>query len=363
MISYPREMSFGLGVIGCGSIGGVHAHAARRAGIRVVGAWDILPERATALALEHGGQTAPSIDALLAMAGIDAVAVAVPNDRHSECASKALRAGKHVLLEKPMAMNAAECDEILALAKNSAGQLQLGFVCRQSPAALVAKRWIDAGRMGEIYHIKASLYRRRGIPGLGGWFTTKKHSGGGPLIDLGVHVIDLALHLGGHRAVERVSGVTWSKFGHPIADYRYTSMWAGPPKLDGTCDVEDGATALIRCAGGLTIEVNVTWAANIPTGSTVDGISVWGSRGGVFFDIFGKDVSIAAEEAGMLVDIKPQFDAPNPTDQAWDEQYRHFALMVTKGKTPIATGAQGRSLQAVLDAIYQSAELNREVEL
>lgn len=356
-------MSFGLGLIGCGVIGTVHAQTARRAGVQLVGAWDVIPDRAAAIANEFGGIAAPSIDALLAMKGIDAVAIAVPNHRHCACACRALQAGKYVLLEKPMALNSAQCDEILAAAQSSKGLLQLGFVCRGSPTARVAKKWIDAGRFGEIYHIKARLHRRRGIPGLGGWFTTKSQSGGGPLIDLGVHVLDLALHLAGHPKVERVSGTTWSKFGNPISDYRFTSMWAGPPKFDGVFDVEDGATALIRCAGGLTIELNVTWAANIQEDSTQDGISIWGTRAGAFFAVLGDEVAIATEEAGMLVNISPEFDATNPTEQAWDEQYRHFIEMVTQRKTPFATGAQGRSLQSVIDAIYLSAELNQEVEV
>ncbi|MSR69608.1 MAG: Gfo/Idh/MocA family oxidoreductase [Phycisphaerales bacterium] len=356
-------VTFGLGLIGCGGIANVHAQAARRAGIKVVGGWDVLPERAQVLTKEHGGVASASIDELLAMKSVDAVVVAVPNDRHCECACAALKAGKHVLLEKPMALSRGQCDEILAVAQTSSGSLQMGFVCRQSPTALAAKKWIDSGRFGEIYHIKASLYRRRGIPGLGGWFTTKCHSGGGPLIDLGVHLIDLSLHLAGHPKVERVSGMTWSKFGSPIADYRFTSMWAGPPQLGGTFDVEDAATALIRCAGGLTIELNVTWAANIPDGSTRDGIAIWGSRAGAYFDVLGKDLAIATEEEGMLVDLKPQFDATNPLDQAWDEQYRHFAQLVTQRKTPVATGGQGRSLQCVIDAIYESSRMNREVEV
>ncbi len=355
--------TFGLGMIGCGGIGNVHAQTARRAGIEIVGAWDVLPDRAQKLVTEHGGAAQQSIGELLAMKSVDAVVVAVPNDCHCACACAALRAGKHVLLEKPMALSRAECDEILAAEKQSSGSLQMGYVCRQSPTALAAKKWIDSGRFGEIYHIKASLYRRRGIPGLGGWFTTKRQSGGGPLIDLGVHVIDLALHLAGHPKVERVSGKTWSHFGSPIADYCFTSMWAGPPKIDGVFDVEDAATALIRCAGGLTIELNVTWAANIPEGTSRDGISIWGRDAGAFFEVLGKDLTIATQEEGMLVDLKPQFDATNPMDQAWDEQYRHFAQMVMQRKTPVATGHHGRSLQCVIDAIYESSKLNREVEV
>ncbi len=356
-------MAIGLGLIGCGAIGKVHAQTAHRAGVSVAGAWDLLPERSASLVKEHGGVACASLADLLAMPAINAVIVAVPNDCHCACACAALAAGKHVLLEKPMALTTAQCDEILAAAKTSRGSLQLGFVCRQSQTARAVKHWIDEGRFGEIYHIKATTIRRRGIPGLGGWFTTKRHAGGGPLIDLGVHLIDLSLHLAGHPRVERVSGVTWSKFGSPIRDYRYTSMWAGPPLLDGTFDVEDAATALIRCAGGLTIELTVTWAANIPEGTTRDGISIWGSRAGAFLDVMGNELSIASEEEGMLVDIKPQFATENGLDLAWDEQFRHFTQMVTQQKKPVATGDHGRVLQQVIEAIYESSKANREVEL
>ncbi len=356
-------MSFGLAIIGCGAIGTVHAQTARRAGVTVTGAWDVLPERSKAFAKEFGGRGCASIDELLSMPAIDAVVIAVPNDRHHACACAALAAGKHVLLEKPMALTRAQCDEIVAAERASAGSLQMGFVCRQSPTSLAAKQWIDAGRFGEIYRIRASMTRRRGIPGLGGWFTTKRHSGGGPLIDLGVHLIDLSLHLAGHPHVERVSGVTWSKFGSPIRDYRYTSMWAGPPNLAGTFDVEDAASALIRCAGGLSIELTVAWAANIPEGSTRDGISIWGTRAGAFFEVMGGELSIATEEEGMLVDIKPQFEAANALDLAWDGQFRHFTQMVTQRKTPVATGDQGRLLHGVIEAIYESSSANREIEL
>lgn len=268
-----------------------------------------------------------------------------------------------MLLEKPMSIDVAGCDEILKAAHSAKGKLQIGFVCRGTPAALAVQRFVQGGRLGKIHHIKASMYRRRGIPGLGGWFTTKKHSGGGPLIDLGVHVLDLALHLCGHPKVQRVSGVAWSKFGSPIADYKYTWMWAGPPKLDGSFDVEDGAMALIRCAGDLTIELNVTWATNMPEGSIKDGIAIWGDKGGAHFEVLGKEATIATEEEGMIVDIKPLIHAPDPMEQAWDEQYRLFSKVVTENQQPTATGAHGRALAQAIAAIYQSSKENREVEL
>src|SRR5690606_17392739 len=151
----------------------------------------------------------------------------------------ALKAGKDVLVEKPMGLNANECREMNAAAKAKDRILQVGFVQRYSSVATTVKKFVDAGRLGNIYHAKANYYRRRGIPGLGGWFTTKALSGGGPLIDLGVHVIDLITYLMGSVRPVRVSGKVYANFGKRMKDYVFESMWAGPPRLDGVCDVED----------------------------------------------------------------------------------------------------------------------------
>jgi len=356
-------MAFGIGIIGCGGIGDVHAQAATRAGLPIVAVWDIKPERAEQFAAAHGARACASIDDLLAIKEIAAVAVCVPNDQHHPCAMKALAAGKHVLLEKPMAMDVAQCDEIATAATRARTALQIGFVCRGSPAARCVKAFIDAGRFGRIEHIKCALYRRRGIPGLGGWFTTKARSGGGPLIDLGVHMLDLSLWLAGSPRPLRASGATSRGLGAAMQGYTYTWMWAGPPKYDGVCDVEDSATALVRCEGGLTIEMNVTWAANLPDGHLKDGLCVIGSKAGAAFQVFGKEVSIATEEEGHLVDLKPHFVAEDPERQMWDEQYRQFIDAVEGRAKPHADAAAGRRVQALVEAIYRSADESREVEV
>jgi predicted dehydrogenase len=353
----------GLGVVGAGAIGSVHAETAVRHGVRVVGAWDLRPERARALVARHGGTAAADLDDLLAMPEVNAVAVAVPNVAHAECAVRALERGKHVLLEKPMAMSLVECDRILAAAKASGRTLQIGFVCRGTPTAVAARRMVEAGRLGRIYHAKCSVYRRRGIPGLGGWFTTKALSGGGPLIDLGVHVLDLVRTLAGRPAAERVSGALYSNFGAPIDRYRFVEMWAGPPRTDGTFDVEDHATALLRCAGGLTVELNVTWAMNQPDGALRDGVFLFGDRGGLAFQIFGDSITLATEEDERIVDVKPALPPGNATDAAWDAQYRQFVDAVAGRRPPEATGADGRAVQAWIEAIVRSSAEGREIEV
>jgi predicted dehydrogenase len=362
-IGGQSERAIGLGVIGAGAIGTVHAESALRNGVRLVAVWDVQGARADVLASNRGGASARTLDDLLAMPEVDAVAVAVPNASHAECAIRALEAGKHVLLEKPMAMSVAECDRILAAAERSGTTLQLGFVCRGTPASQAAKRFVDAGRLGRIYHAKCSIYRRRGIPGLGGWFTNRAQSGGGPLIDLGVHVIDLVRYLTGKPQATRVSGACYANFGHPISAYRYVEMWAGPPRADGLFDVEDHATALIRCEGGLTIEVNVTWAMNQPDGALKDGIFLFGDRGGLAFQVFGSDVTLATEEEGRIVDVKPILEPGDALARAWDAQYQQFIMAIRRGVRPHATGADGRAIQAIVEAIERSSAEAREVSI
>ncbi len=358
-------MALRLGIVGAGSIGTVHAEAAQRNGVAVAAAWDVDPARSEALAKRFGGTAYPSLDALLAARDVDAVAIAVPNNAHATCALAALAARKHVLLEKPMAMDVAECDRILAAHREARTVLQLGFVCRGSPTAHAAKQFVDAGRLGRIYHAKCSIYRRRGIPGLGGWFTNKSLSGGGPLVDLGVHVLDLARWLCGKPKALRASGALYATFGSPIANYRFVEMWAGPPRLAGICDVEDHATALLRFEGGLSIEMNVTWAMNQPDGALRDGIFLFGDKGGAAFQVFGNELTIATEEEGRIVDVKPALEpALNSGDalaKAWDRQYQQFLAATTKGIAPHATGDDGRAIQAILAAIERSSREGCEV--
>lgn len=357
-------MAFKLGIIGAGAIGNVHAETATRAGIPIVAVWDVNPAKGESFGRKYpAAKVCGSVQELLAMKDVDAAIVAVPNASHAQVACEALEAGKATFLEKPMAMSVAECDRIIHVLDRTKGRLQMGFVCRGTPASRTVKHFIDAGRFGSIYHIKCSLYRRRGVPGLGGWFTTKAMSGGGPLIDLGVHVLDLSLYLAGNPRAERVSGVTYANFGRRMKDYVYTDMWAGPPRFEGTCDVEDHATALIRCAGGLTIELNVTWAMNVDERKMSNGITIFGDQAGCFYPIFGKELTIATESERRVADLTPEFQSGNTEHAAWDEQYRMFRQLVESGTPAHADAKAGRAVQAVIEALYRSNAQAREVEV
>ncbi len=353
-------MSLGIGIVGAGTIGNVHTDAAKRVGLNVAAAWDVNPDAAQRLVRKHPEVAAcASLDDLLARDEVDAVVVAVPNQHHAEVAIAAMRAGKDVLLEKPMALNVAECDAIISAMRKTGRILQMGFVLRQTAVARTVKQFVEEGQLGEIYHIKASVYRRRGIPGLGGWFTTKAVSGGGALIDLGVHVIDLGMHLAGHPTPTRVSGAWYSRFGSPLDSYRYVDMWAGPPRYEGTFDVDDAATGLVRFDSDLTLELNATWAMNLPDGTLPSGMALLGDRGGCFFELFGDTVTLATEQRGRLVDVTPHA----PKRDMWEGQWRAFQEAVEQRSTPVATAQHGRAVQSVVDALYESGTQRREVEV
>ena len=253
-----------IGIIGCGAIGSVHADAyAKVPEAEVAALCDILPDKLKAKAERHKiGRTYDDYHKLLADPEIDAVSVCVPNHMHAPIAIDAFKAGKHVFLEKPMTLNAEIGKTILAARDASGKKLQMGMVWRQTPEVVVVKEAIDNGRLGEIYQTRVKLIRRRGIPGLGGWFTTKAQSGGGGLIDIAVHFLDLSMWITGNWNPTRVSAKTYSKFGSPMKDYHYVSMWAGPPKYDGVFDVDDYAAGLIRFGKKATLSFEVAWACN-----------------------------------------------------------------------------------------------------
>jgi len=355
-------MNFSLGIIGAGSIGTVHATTAQRLGLSVPLVWDIDPTRSAALAKKVPQLRAvPSLDALLADPHVNAVVVATPNDLHAEIACRALDAGKHVLLEKPMALNGPECDRIIEALGRTDRRLQMGFVYRHAPAPQALHAEISRGGLGRIYHAKCSMYRHRGIPGLGGWFTTKARSGGGPLIDLGVHVIDQVLWLCDFPRAASASGACYATFGPRMKDYVFEEMWAGPPRLDGVFDVEDHATALVRFEGGLTMEVNVTWAGNVPDKSLPDGIALFGEQGGCRFTLLGDEVTIAGEQGRTLAARRLAFDSDRALDRAFEAQLRSFQSVVEEHRQPMATARHGRQVQSIIDAIYRSSDEGREV--
>lgn len=360
-------MSYGLGIIGAGRVSQEHARAATANGVRIAAVCDIDLEKAKRFAVEHCPGASPhvcdSVEELTALPSVDAALVAVPNAAHRDVAIACLNAGKHILLEKPMATNLAACNEIIAARDQNARHVQMGFVCRGAPKVHAARDLIQSGALGNVYHIKASMYRRRGIPGLGRWFTTRAISGGGVLIDIGVHLIDLVMHLSGATRAATVSATCESRFGSPIKNYVFTEMWAGPPDPEGVFDVEDSACGFIRFDNGITLELNVAWASNMPEGLMPEGITLLGDRGGCFFDLWGDRFTLTTEQDGKVIDSPIAFDGTDAWNRAWNWQHARFARVVAEGDTPHAPAEAGRAVQEVIDAMYRSSATCREASI
>ena len=348
-----------IGIIGCGAIGTTHANAyAAVDNAEVVALCDILPDRLAEKAKLHNiGKTYVDYHELLADPEIEAVSVCVPNNMHAPIAIDALNAGKHVLLEKPMTLNQNLAQDIID-AKNKSGKLlQMGMVWRQFPEAQMVKEQIENGLLGDVYHIHVRLIRRRGIPGLGGWFTTKACSGGGGLIDIAVHFLDLVMWETDNWEPTKASAKVYSKFGSPIKDYHFVDMWAGPPKMDGTFDVDDYATGFIRFGKKCTLDFDVAWACNTMDESYVELI---GTKGGVRIGSNTGVTKFYTEVNGKIADVEIKY---NKSASGFENEVRKFADAVQgKGEVP-ATAEQGKVLMRLLDAIYKSSELDQEVDV
>ncbi len=218
-------MPLSLGFIGAGNINRVHMKDAQQLGLNLAAAADVVPASLEQVKTTFGiTKTFLDYRKMLADKSIDAVVIGTPNKFHAAQAIAALQAGKHVFLEKPMAMNVGECDAILAAHKKSRKILQMGMVNRFRGSSQALKNYVDSGRCGNLYSGQAYWYRRRGVPGFGGWFTTKSMSGGGALIDIGVHYLDLALYLMGFPKPVAVSGMTYNIWKR-LDSYNYSGMW------------------------------------------------------------------------------------------------------------------------------------------
>jgi predicted dehydrogenase len=286
---------------------------------------------------------------LIADPSIDIIGISTPNLYHSEIAIAALLQGKHVFCEKPDAVNPIEAQKMADVAKASGKLLMTMRNNRFSREAKFAKQIIEQDKLGELYMGRCGWIRRRGIPGRGGWFTTKELSGGGPLIDLGVHMIDLAIWLSGNPKPVSVTGTTYRKFAdRPDASGQVPA---------GMFDVEDLAAGFIRFDNGASLQIEFSWASNVEEEQKF--LEWRGTEGG--FSLINDKLSIFTEADGALIDQYPKFQGAVIGQHTANIQ--HFVECVLGRETPIFTPEQGVDMIKILSAIYESAESGREVIL
>ena len=341
------------GLIGAGGCGqGKHlASYSKISEVELVAVCDLLPERANAAADRFNVEAAyTDYHEMLREEKLDLVSVATPNHVHAPAAIAALQAGCHVHCEKPASLT-PELVQAMIAARDAAGRkLMIGLNNRFTPWAQFAKKYVAAGHLGEIYHAKCGWKRRRGIPGKGGWFTTKAQSGGGPLIDLGVHFIDVANYLLDFPVPTAVSGQTYSRFADTTPFNPQASGYTG------TYDVEDLAIGLVRYANGCTLDLEFSWASNIETSYSY--VELYGDRGGLKFEK-GK-LSLFGEAVGTPLDSQPTL----PADTAWGvAESKYYVDCILQDQEPLARAEEAVVIMEIITGLYASAACGHEVAL
>jgi len=308
---------------------------------------DIIPEVARAVAKEYNaGHVFTDYNEMLKLDEIDVVDICTPNNVHCPAAVASLNAGKHVFVEKPIGRTAVEAQAIVDAAKENRKKLSVGQCLRFDSGPQTLKGFADAGELGEVYYARTQCLRRRGVPTWGS-FIDKEKQGGGPLIDLGVHIIDLTLWLMGHPKPVSASGVSYRKFGDREG---VANTWGSWDPKDFT--VEDFAAGLVKFDNGASMVVECSFAANLE--KEILNTVLLGTEGGCEWS----PLKIYKEARGTLLDITP---VELPQLDRFALELRAFADAITNDTDPVVTGEQTLMVAKIMDAIYESAETGREV--
>jgi predicted dehydrogenase len=334
-----------VGIVGLGGIGTHHATCLRENDAALVAGMDVDATARERFAQKYDVETYADIEAFYDV--VDAVLVTTPNAFHEEYAVGALEAGCAVLVEKPLGHTLDSAERIAVAARESDEICMVGFHNRYDPRAEILADYMKRGFFGEIQHVDATYVRRRGIPGQGTWFTDADVAGGGALIDLGVHAIDLVLSIMGYPDVSEVSGVTRSTFG-PRADYVDVHGWGTD---DGEFSVDDSVTAQLRTATDATISLDVAWASNRENEKS---FLFRGTEGGAKLDMDGELTLYESSGAGVEHHRTTTIETEDYDAHAAEQ--RAFLDAVAADEHPGRnTVEQGLTVQRLIDSIYRSS--------
>jgi len=345
-----------LGFVGLGNIAHLHADEVLDVGGTVAAGTDVDEDARNDFAEKYDADVYEDAEEMYEH--VDAVVVSTPNCFHEEYVTDALEAGLDVLVEKPLAHSLESAERIADVAADAEGFCMVGFHNRFRAPVQVLDQYRADGELGDVSHIEANYVRRRGVPGRGSWFTRKDVSGGGSVIDIGTHAIDVALYLMGFPEIEEVSAQTRAQFG-PDDDYTYLNMW-GYDEGAGGFDVDDSATAFVRCADGRTLSLEVAWATNrFPSQEIV----VRGDEGGAHLDMADDSLTVL-DTSAVGTDHHRDTEIETADAEAHGLEQEYFLEHVASGETPsMNTVEQGLTVQRVMDAIYRSGERGEAVSL
>lgn len=344
-----------VGVIGLGNIGRYHADRLQQLGQTIVGGVDVSEGARESFAETYETQAFSTFEDLYDH-GVEALIITTPNKYHEEYAVAALERNIPVLVEKPLAHTLESAEQIVAAENDSEAFCMVGFHKRFLDCVEALKDRIDNHELGDIHHIEANYIRRRGIPGRGSWFTSDAFAGGGALIDIGVHVLDLAAYFLDFPTIRSVDATVQSEFGRR-ENYTQLGRWGDDHGSD-RYDVDDSVRAFIQSTARTSISLNAAWAANQPDDTT---ITVTGSQGGARLDhetgeLELYDAADSTEPQLLTTKVETRNTDPHRKEQ------RIFLEAVAEGSPPQRnTAEQGYYIQKLIDAIYTAGETGDRV--
>jgi predicted dehydrogenase len=349
-----------VGVVGLGFAGTTALDAFRSLpGVEVVALAGQEQERLAELGTSRG---VPNLyhdwEDLVARDDLDVVSIGVPNHLHHPIAIAALRSGKHVFCEKPLAPSGDLAQAMVDAAMKADRVLEIAFNHRRRADVRYLHDYLAQHDIGRVYHARGSWRRRAGIPGLGSWFTNATMAGGGPMIDLGPHVLDIVLHLLDEPRVTAVSAVTYGELGRAGRGGRALTKTTGGTR---TFEVEDFASALLRLDNGGSVHLETAWASYSADEEDIS-VELLGATGGVrlFVRDYATDdtIRIYSDVAGAPAVTIPSVHVPSGHHLAVIEE---FVATIRSGRWADAYGQYALHRSRVLDAVYESAHANREV--
>jgi len=357
-----KQSELRIGFIGVGGIAnGKHLPGLSKVKqAKIVAFCDIVKERAEAGAAKYGvpGATVyTDAEKMLATEKLDVVHICTPNDSHAKYAIAALEAGCHVMSEKPMANNAADARRMVETAKRVGKILTVGYQSRYRPDTQLLKKMAEKGEFGDIYYAKALAIRRRAVP-TWGVFLNKTIQGGGPLIDIGTHALDLTLWLMNNYEPEYVVGSAYYKLGK-----RKNAVNAWGPWDPAKFEVEDSAFGFIKMKNGATVSLESSWALNTLIVGEATCILCGTEAGADMMD----GLRINGEKLGRLYTQKIETDGTGVAyydaegESAGDFESRQWIEAILKGTTPSVKMEQALAVSEILDAIYVSSETGKPV--
>lgn len=351
-----NQEQLNVGVIGIGGISRTHLPgwvASEHA--RVVAGADLNGDALSAWGTEHGvpkDKQYSDAAGLLADDSVDVVDICVPSGFHADLTISALRAGKHVLCEKPLASSAEQIERVIVARDESGKLLMTGQNMRFTPESIAAKCAVEDGRLGEVYHARGWWLRRGEVP-TGPGFVYRKNSGGGPCIDLGVHYLDLMLWLMNHPEPTRVSGTVDL---HLANQPRAYSDWGGG-LIPSDIDVEDFAAGFIRFANGATLILEVSWMLHHPREE--NGVWLYGTQGGLHLPSARLFRSNNEQRTREDIQLRP----PAALHGSHAAECIAFAKAIANGEPSPVPAEQSLKVQRIIDALYASQAAGSEIEL